>query len=350
MRAPFRCLDAVLEGLGFACDTRRVRRAGHGAGAQPLCAARARRPQFLLRRPYRRGAAGRPRGWSVDPFAGTVSDGTLYGRGAVDMKGAHRLLCRRRAPQFLAARGPDFGGSISLLITGDEEGGGDQRHAQAARLAGRARRAARCLHRRRADQRRGRRRHGQDRPARQPQRLPHGARHAGPHRLSASRRQRGAPAGRHAARADRRRRSIAAARISRPRPCGSRRSTSAIRRPTSFPATARAVFNIRFNDGWSSDDARALAAATRSMRSAGATISRSRSAANPSWCRRARSATFSPSPIERVTGLRPELSTTGGTSDARFIHRFCPVAEFGLVGLTMHKVDERVAARRPRRA
>ena len=36
------------------------------------------------------------------------------------------------------------------------------------------------------------------------------------------------------------------------------------------------------------------------------------------------------------------LSTTGGTSDARFIHEFCPIAEFGLVGLTMHKIDERV--------
>ena len=45
---------------------------------------------------------------------------------------------------------------------------------------------------------------------------------------------------------------------------------------------------------------------------------------------------------EQVTGRRPELSTTGGTSDARFIQAHCPVAEFGLVGLTMHKVDERV--------
>jgi len=43
-----------------------------------------------------------------------------------------------------------------------------------------------------------------------------------------------------------------------------------------------------------------------------------------------------------VTGLTPELSTTGGTSDARFIQACCPVAEFGLVGQTMHKVDERV--------
>jgi len=42
-----------------------------------------------------------------------------------------------------------------------------------------------------------------------------------------------------------------------------------------------------------------------------------------------------------VVGQRPELSTTGGTSDARFIKDHCPVAEFGLISQTMHKVDER---------
>jgi succinyl-diaminopimelate desuccinylase len=44
-----------------------------------------------------------------------------------------------------------------------------------------------------------------------------------------------------------------------------------------------------------------------------------------------------------VTGHRPELSTTGGTSDARFIKNHCPVVEFGIVGQTMHKVDEHVS-------
>src|SRR5690606_9431597 len=46
--------------------------------------------------------------------------------------------------------------------------------------------------------------------------------------------------------------------------------------------------------------------------------------------------------IEEVTGRKPELSTSGGTSDARFITHYCPVVEFGLVGQTMHQVDERV--------
>ena len=47
--------------------------------------------------------------------------------------------------------------------------------------------------------------------------------------------------------------------------------------------------------------------------------------------------------VKAVTGRTPKLSTTGGTSDARFIKDYCPVVEFGLVGQTMHMVDERVA-------
>ena len=47
--------------------------------------------------------------------------------------------------------------------------------------------------------------------------------------------------------------------------------------------------------------------------------------------------------IEDVTGLTPELSTGGGTSDARFLHVLCPIVEFGLLNATMHKLDEAVA-------
>ena len=46
--------------------------------------------------------------------------------------------------------------------------------------------------------------------------------------------------------------------------------------------------------------------------------------------------------IAEVTGRKPKLSTSGGTSDARFIKDYCPVVEFGLVGTTMHAADERV--------
>jgi succinyl-diaminopimelate desuccinylase len=46
--------------------------------------------------------------------------------------------------------------------------------------------------------------------------------------------------------------------------------------------------------------------------------------------------------VEEVTGSRPALNTLGGTSDARFVQRYCPVVEFGLVGATLHQADERV--------
>jgi succinyl-diaminopimelate desuccinylase len=46
--------------------------------------------------------------------------------------------------------------------------------------------------------------------------------------------------------------------------------------------------------------------------------------------------------VAAVTGRKPKLSTSGGTSDARFIKDYCPVVEFGLVGTTMHATDERV--------
>ena len=52
---------------------------------------------------------------------------------------------------------------------------------------------------------------------------------------------------------------------------------------------------------------------------------------------------WKPGAVATVTGRRPKLSTSGGTSDARFIKDYCPVVEFGLVGKTMHMVDERVA-------
>jgi succinyl-diaminopimelate desuccinylase len=47
--------------------------------------------------------------------------------------------------------------------------------------------------------------------------------------------------------------------------------------------------------------------------------------------------------VEEITGIAPEASTTGGTSDARFLSKLCPVVEFGLCNATMHKLDEAVA-------
>ena len=113
-----------------------------------------------------------------------------------------------------------------------------------------------------------------------------------------------------------------------------------------IPGQARAKFNIRFNDRHTRETLRALVEA-RLEKAAGNRI-RARIVWEPS-----NSNVFVTKPgaftdlavaaIEEVTGRRPELSTSGGTSDARFIASYCPVIEFGLVGQTMHQVDERTA-------
>jgi succinyl-diaminopimelate desuccinylase len=108
-----------------------------------------------------------------------------------------------------------------------------------------------------------------------------------------------------------------------------------------IPAAARAVFNIRFNDCWTSETLERWL--RQRLDEVGGRYALDISVSGEAFVvapgmlsdRLAEA-------IRRVTGRTPELSTTGGTSDARFIRAYCPVAEFGLVGLTMHKVDERV--------
>jgi succinyl-diaminopimelate desuccinylase len=111
-----------------------------------------------------------------------------------------------------------------------------------------------------------------------------------------------------------------------------------------IPGQARAKFNIRFNDHHSEASLRTLIEA-RMTNAAGNRI-RARIAWEPS-----NAGVFVIKPgaftdlviaaIEEITGRKPELNTGGGTSDARFITRYCPVIEFGLVGQTMHQIDER---------
>jgi succinyl-diaminopimelate desuccinylase len=107
------------------------------------------------------------------------------------------------------------------------------------------------------------------------------------------------------------------------------------------PGQARATFNIRFNDRWTSDALKAWVgerlAVIGGRHQLAWEVSGESFLVPPGRVSEALGAA-----IGAVTGQTPELSTTGGTSDARFIHAYCPVAEFGLVGQTMHKADERV--------
>ncbi|WP_313136931.1 succinyl-diaminopimelate desuccinylase [Paracoccus jeotgali] len=113
------------------------------------------------------------------------------------------------------------------------------------------------------------------------------------------------------------------------------------------PETATAVFNIRFNDLHDPDslDAMLRGRAQAITEATGVTLDLDASVTGDSFL-------TAPGPlvdlvagvVEAETGLRPVLSTTGGTSDARFVKDHCPVVEFGLVGRFMHEVDERVPA------
>ncbi len=112
-----------------------------------------------------------------------------------------------------------------------------------------------------------------------------------------------------------------------------------------IPAEARATVNIRFNDAHSSEsltewlrgEADRVAAATGIEIDMRVKVSGESFVTPPGPL-----SDLVATAVEAETGRRPELSTSGGTSDARFVKNHCPVVEFGLVGKTMHQVDERV--------
>jgi succinyl-diaminopimelate desuccinylase len=111
-----------------------------------------------------------------------------------------------------------------------------------------------------------------------------------------------------------------------------------------IPAQARAKLNIRFNDLHTQDSLRELVE-QRLIKASGnrirARIAWEPSNANVFVTRPGAFTDLAVAAIEQITGRKPELSTSGGTSDARFIASYCPVIEFGLVGQTMHQIDER---------
>jgi len=109
-----------------------------------------------------------------------------------------------------------------------------------------------------------------------------------------------------------------------------------------IPALAKARINIRFNDEHRGSDlvdlVRTIVASHAPKATLRATISGESFLTSPGAF-----STLIAAAIERISGIRPKLSTSGGTSDARFLTRLCPVVEFGLCNATMHKLDEAVA-------
>ena len=110
-----------------------------------------------------------------------------------------------------------------------------------------------------------------------------------------------------------------------------------------IPASVSAKFNIRFNTEHKSDELIGWLE-EHFNRVGGEWTATWRASAQPFVTPVGSFTALMQTAIETVTGQKPALSTSGGTSDARFITNICPVAEFGLVGQTMHQVDEHVDA------
>lgn len=109
-----------------------------------------------------------------------------------------------------------------------------------------------------------------------------------------------------------------------------------------IPAEARARLNIRFNDHHQGADLEAWLRAVVARHAPAAEVV-ARISGEAFFTAPGPLSTIIAESIAEVTGLTPEFSTSGGTSDARFIRRLCPVVECGLVGASMHKVDESAA-------
>jgi succinyl-diaminopimelate desuccinylase len=332
-------LQKVLEDLGFTCHRLRFSDADTADVDNLYARLGDAAPNFCFAGHTDVVPTGAVADWSAEPFAAELRDGYLYGRGAVDMKGA--IAAFVTAVSRRLAKGP-LPGSVSLLITGDEEGvaiNGTRKMLQWLEEQGEKLDA--CLVGEPTNPERigdmmkiGRRgsmnsiltAHG----AQGHVAYPHLADNAA-HRLVA----------------------MLHALIAEPldegnahfQPSSLQITSIDIGNPTEnvIPGAAEARFNIRFNDMHSSDSL------TRWIREKLDAAAGGPDAYDLAIRVSGESFLFPPGPlsnlisgsIEQVTGRRPELSTTGGTSDARFIKDYCPVAEFGLVSQTMHKIDER---------
>ncbi len=272
-------------------------------------------------------------GWDGDPFGGEIRDGALHGRGACDMKGA--------VAAFAAAAADHRGaGSVSLLITGDEEGPAtngtvrvldwmaEHGHTPDFCLVGEPTNPARLGEVIKIGRRGSLNAvvavHGVQGHAAYPQRADNPV-----HRLV---------------------RALAAL-TAAPLDAGTEWFEPSSLQVTSvdvgnpaanmIPGLARARLNIRFNDRHTGIGLEAWLRAALAQHAERFDLEVAVSgeafltAPGPPVDRLVAA-------VAQASGIAPRLDTGGGTSDARFIARHCPVAEFGLVGATMHQANERV--------
>jgi len=272
--------------------------------------------------------------WTHPPFAGEVTDGVLYGRGAVDMKGGIAAFLAAALARVAAGR---LQGMLSLLITGDEEGPGVNGTAKVVDWAqAKGIRFDAAL-------------------VGEPTSVQHlgdmvkiGRRGSLSGTLTVHGRQ-GHVAYPHLADnpVPRLARMVAALSAMKLDDGNSDFQPSNLEfvgldaDSTAFnviPGKASARFNIRYNDYWSQMSLNALI--RRVVSEEGDAEVHFERGSDWFLTKPGKLTQTMAAAIRHVTGLAPEASTGGGTSDARFFKEICPVIEFGLVGRTMHQVDE----------
>ncbi len=280
--------------------------------------------------------------WSVAPFAGEIVDGTLFGRGAVDMKGA--IACFVAAALDHVASLETGQGSVSLLITGDEEGPSVNGTVKMLDwLARNGETLDHCI---------------VGEPT-NPETLGDAIKIGRRGTLTGTLTVKGVQG--HVAYPHLAHNPIPPmidilARLTKDpldqgtdafQPSNLEITTVDVGNPATnvIPSSARAAFNIRFNTEHSADS---LKGWIRSQCEAGAQAG----GCDYDLAFLPSGDCFLTEPgqltdivqngVKAATGKQPALATNGGTSDARFIKDHCPVVEFGLVGQTMHKADERV--------
>jgi succinyl-diaminopimelate desuccinylase len=333
-------LEAALTPLGFACHRLRFEQEGTAPIENLYARLGTAAPHFCFAGHSDVVPPGE--GWAHDPFAAVISDGVLFGRGAADMKSA--VAAFAAAAARIIADGP-VNGSISLLITGDEEGPAVNGTAKMlAWLRERGEHIDHCVVGEPTSVAQagdtlkiGRRGSINFKVAVKGVQghvgYPHKANNPIPVMAELVSQLAGYKLDKGNAHFD---------------PSTLAFTTMDVGNSASnvIPGGTYAAFNIRFNDahtpdslvGWVHDRVERIA------KESGCTITVSHSVSGVAFLTQPGKFTqLISDTVSRITGQSPVFSTSGGTSDARFIKDHCPVVELGLAGATMHKTDECVA-------
>ncbi|MGZ5987624.1 MAG: succinyl-diaminopimelate desuccinylase [Rhizomicrobium sp.] len=332
-------LEAALKPLGFACHRLRFEEAGTAPVDNLYARIGAQGPNFCFAGHTDVVPPGDAKLWRHDPFGAAIENGTLYGRGAADMKSA--IACFISAAARYFASGKPYG-SISLLITGDEEGEAINGTPKMLRwLTEQGERLDHCVV-------------GEPTStARAGDTIKIGRRGSMNTRLTVRGTQ-GHVAYPHQAANPLPAMAALVSRLSAeeldngtahfdPSTLAFTTIDTGNAATNVIPAEVRAGFNIRFTDQHTPESlkSRIAAAVDATKKQFGCEIEAVFQVSGVSFLTAPGAFTeLLAKAVQKITGITPEYSTTGGTSDARFIKDHCPVAELGLSNATMHKANE----------